>query len=283
MDPKKVPIPHRLKRFPTYRGYPVHFTVYVSQDGIPNFKSMDESRRMKAFEENLCHLCGWKLRPPFAFIGGPESVKAHRFVDGPMHVDCAEYAAKVCPFLSNPSYMVNYNSRLGMEGGELENIRPEKMALVECDRYAWRRNFGNYGEGGNHSNDPNAPGQIVSTVGAYIRVDWDIMPQSPIVNPTEIPLGVAPDDSSLGGIDTPYVKVGTKKDEIDKERIVAATFHPFADEWGVVFDVSHQRDGSSLVLLTVQWGECVRIEKTTVEDGMLELLKRYSHVGGNFR
>jgi hypothetical protein len=68
-----IPIPFRMRKFTTWHGYPIHYTVLVRPDGTPNFRSMDEHRRIECFEKNLCHLCGEKLRGgPFAFIGGPQ-------------------------------------------------------------------------------------------------------------------------------------------------------------------------------------------------------------------
>jgi hypothetical protein len=191
MHYKDLPIPHRLQRFPRWRGYPIHFTVLVKANGDPDFKAMDESRRIEAFEKNLCHLCGWKLKDgPYAFIGGPLCVDSHHFVDGPMHVECAEYAAKACPFLSSPTG--KYHQRPPEGGGlfdldtqvlvydQVANVRPDRMGLVVTYHYSWSRNGGTYGRGKGmpHAIDPSPSGQIVCVAGSYVRVDYDIMPNS---------------------------------------------------------------------------------------------------------
>lgn len=191
MHPKDLRIPDRLQRFPKWKGYPIHYTVFVEPDGTPNFRSMDENRRINAFENNLCHLCGWKLKAgPYAFIGGPMCVEAHRFVDGPMHIECAEYAARACPFLNSPTgrYSKFAESNAGQYDQDSQhvvydsvaNVRPARMGLVVAKGYTWGRTDGVYGSGKgmSHAIDPNPAGQIVCTVGEYIRVDWDIMPKS---------------------------------------------------------------------------------------------------------
>lgn len=185
-----IEIPERLKRFQLWKGYVVHFTVFIKPDGSPDFKVMNEDNRVRCFEKNWCHLCGLRMWPPYAFIGGPLCVEHRSFVDGPMHVDCAEYAARVCPFLSSPTG--KYNVQAGANAGMLDldtnimvyenvaNVRPKKMALVTSDTYTWGRTSGKYGEGEGlvHAADPNPKGQITCKPGEYIRVDWDIMPSS---------------------------------------------------------------------------------------------------------
>src|SRR5262245_29072659 len=56
---RNVPIPEALKRFPLYHGFPVHFTVLVDKKtGVPDFRSMNETRRVECFRKNWCHLSG---------------------------------------------------------------------------------------------------------------------------------------------------------------------------------------------------------------------------------
>src|SRR5437868_4997258 len=97
-------IPERLSKFPFYKGYLVHYTVYIGDDNVPDFRTTDEAKRRKCMENEWCFLCGQPLTKPMIFIGGPISVMNRVFHDGPMHDECAKYAVKVCPYLSNPNY-----------------------------------------------------------------------------------------------------------------------------------------------------------------------------------
>jgi len=181
---KDIPIPQQLQKFPLFHGYPVHYTVFVDANGKPNFKVMHEHRRIECFNKNLCHLCGEDLGDgPFAFIGGPMCVKAHRFVDGPMGIECAEYAAIACPFLSSPDG--KYASIIPVSDGDkivsyenVSNVRPSKMALVVGRSYKVQRNGYDVHVSGPHANNPYGGGQLVCVVGQYSRCDWNIMPSS---------------------------------------------------------------------------------------------------------
>lgn len=177
-----VPIPENMKRFPLWHGYPVHFTVWV-KDGVPDFKMMHEPRRVECFNKNLCHLCGKRMSAPYALIGGPLCVEAMRFIDGPMHPECAIYAAKVCPFLSSPTGrykadqpILNDNNTVTYEF--VSNVRPAKMALCLVPSYRTERNPPTNRQVGTHAANPHGPNQLVVVVREYISVDWTIMPQS---------------------------------------------------------------------------------------------------------
>lgn len=166
-----IPIPERMKKFPLWKGiYPIHYTVWV-KDGVPDFKMMHEARRMDAFGRNLCHLCGERmLNTLFAFIGGPNCVKYHAFVDGPMHPECAEWACSICPFLKNAD--AAYSRRTGGDA------RPEKMFLCLSATYTTRRNSSRvpYKPGAILADTPFQPGQTICIAG-----EWESV--------TEIPTG----------------------------------------------------------------------------------------------
>jgi hypothetical protein len=201
MNPDNIPVPERMQRFPRWRGYPIHYTVWRDPTtGEPNFRVMHEPRRVECFKKNWCHLCGRNLGAgPYCFIGGPKCVAQGAFIDGPMHRDCAEYAARVCPFLSSPTG--KYSSEVACEiDGELvtyesvPNLRPPKMALVVAGKYQTVRNPGRQranptdrGPGlwvasppppAPHAADPSGSAQIVFLVGNILEVIWDLMPQS---------------------------------------------------------------------------------------------------------
>lgn len=161
----EIEIPHRMRKFPLWKGiFPIHYTIWV-EGGVPDFKQMHEVRRIDAFNRNLCHLCGERmLNCHFAFIGGPVCVKLHAFVDGPMHLECASYAAAVCPFLS--SSRGHYSK---MTGGDK---RPDQMFLCVSDKYSTRRNSPQlkYNWGAPLATNPMQPNQMICIAGDWISV-----------------------------------------------------------------------------------------------------------------
>lgn len=143
---KDVPIPDRLKSFPIYKGFLVHFTVYVDGNGVPDFRVVNEKNRRLCMENNWCAICGQPLVKPYVFIAGPISIlESHVFVDGPMHDSCALYSVKVCPYLYNPHYterpLDSSREKVGKDGGKsttfAESVpgRPAKMALYYTNGY----------------------------------------------------------------------------------------------------------------------------------------------------
>jgi hypothetical protein len=95
-----VPVPQRMRLLPVYKGFPVPFFAAVL-DGVPDFRIADSSKKSLCAIKRLCWICGQKIRYPekFCFVGGPICVRHRLFSDGPMHLECAVFALKVCPYL----------------------------------------------------------------------------------------------------------------------------------------------------------------------------------------
>jgi hypothetical protein len=89
----------RLTRLPQWRGFPIPFFVTYRTDGTPDFKVVDESKRIRCASEKLCWVCGEALGYRFVFLGGPNAAAARTYMDGPMHEECARDALRICPFL----------------------------------------------------------------------------------------------------------------------------------------------------------------------------------------
>lgn len=96
-----IEIPERLSRRPmdSARGVPIPYVTATNPDGTHNFRAIDERRTLEAISNHLCGLCGEPLAFYMAFIGGPLAVANRSYSDPAMHLDCAEYARLVCPFL----------------------------------------------------------------------------------------------------------------------------------------------------------------------------------------
>lgn len=95
-----VEMPAALAQRPQYKGMPVPANVYVDPDGVPDFAVIDAAVAQKLIRRGECAMCGKAMSPPYAFIGGENSINLGWFNDGPMHIECAEYASQVCPFVS---------------------------------------------------------------------------------------------------------------------------------------------------------------------------------------
>jgi hypothetical protein len=128
-------MPQRMRTLPRDpRGYPVPYLVLLDSDGRPQFAVNDSRRVEESWRKGLCSICGKRLlRTPRGqreqwFIGGSRCFlhEAGAFLDPPMHLECAEYALAVCPFLAARRYRsVAFEKRA-------ERITvPDGMALVE--------------------------------------------------------------------------------------------------------------------------------------------------------
>ena len=135
-DWRAVPIPGRLARRPRdRRGYPIPAMVLIKEDGTPDFRVTDVEKWVKACNERTCALCGEQLGRHLAFVGGPLAYENRLFTDLPMHLECAEYALRVCPYIAVPNF--KYASPLPDIGedvslrvaAEVEVVRPDRFML----------------------------------------------------------------------------------------------------------------------------------------------------------
>lgn len=83
------------------RGYPVpYFVAWV--EGVPDFRISDERKLVRCVQEHRCWLCGQRLGTFLAFVVGPMCAINRISSEPPAHRECAEFAAKACPFLTRP-------------------------------------------------------------------------------------------------------------------------------------------------------------------------------------
>lgn len=97
-----LPIPPRMASLPRNKaGYVVPwFVAYF--DGEPDFRVVRENGIGEALKYKKCWLCGQHLGANAAFVIGPMCAVNRVSAEPPSHRDCATYAARACPFLSNP-------------------------------------------------------------------------------------------------------------------------------------------------------------------------------------
>lgn len=88
------------------RSYPVPFIVFLDDDGEPHFTINDARKALRCKTEDVCAICGQKLLRGRWFIGGPMSALAPTgaYIDPPLHHECMQFAASVCPYLISAKY-----------------------------------------------------------------------------------------------------------------------------------------------------------------------------------
>jgi hypothetical protein len=97
-----IPRPQRMRHLKiSPKGFPVPwFVAWI--DGVPDFRVIDTPKIGRAVRLKLCWLCGQTLGRHMAFVLGPMCAVNRVSAEPPSHRDCAEYAIKACPFLTEP-------------------------------------------------------------------------------------------------------------------------------------------------------------------------------------
>lgn len=101
--------PYRIAKLPVHRGYPVPWFVAWMDNGEPEFRTMDGRKLRLAVTDKLCWVCGEKLGKNMTFVIGPMCAVNRVSAEPPSHLDCAEYSARNCPFLSKPQMVRREN------------------------------------------------------------------------------------------------------------------------------------------------------------------------------
>jgi len=112
---KEERLPERMKALPRdRRGLPVPFIVAFGKDGTPHFTINDHRKVEKVLIEDRCGICGQTLHRKRWFVGGPRSAfETHgRYIDPPMHKECAVFALETCPYLAVKDYGNRIDDRL---------------------------------------------------------------------------------------------------------------------------------------------------------------------------
>lgn len=129
------PLPERMKRLKLdRRGYPVPwFVTWLAEestpehpievspgDGYPEFRVLRPSAIPEALKFERCWICGGQLGRFKAFVIGPMCMVNRINSEPPSHVECADFAARACPFLSRP-HMTRRENNMPI-GGETAGI-----------------------------------------------------------------------------------------------------------------------------------------------------------------
>jgi hypothetical protein len=120
------PMPRMISTLPVFRGYPVPWFVDHYPDGTPEFRAMDPAkwRLAVSLQEPRCWTCGGPLKSrsgyldTFAFLIGPMCAINRVSAEPPSHVECAEWSARNCPFLSRPQARRREDEFINVEKGK---------------------------------------------------------------------------------------------------------------------------------------------------------------------
>lgn len=91
-------MPEQLRALPVERGYPVPWFV-ARIHGQYDFRIADQRKFVLAVKGRLCWICGQPLGVEFTFPIGPMCAINRTTAEPPSHDECAEWSARVCPFL----------------------------------------------------------------------------------------------------------------------------------------------------------------------------------------
>jgi hypothetical protein len=96
------PIPRRMQSLPVEaRGYPVPwFVEWIN--GVPDFRVMDRRKWGLSLRFGHCWLCGEPVGASRTFVIGPMCGVTRTTSEPANHLECAEFAAKACPFMTLP-------------------------------------------------------------------------------------------------------------------------------------------------------------------------------------
>lgn len=103
----RPPVPDRMRHLSRdRRGFVVPWFVPWINDS-PEFRAMDGSKLNIALKRDLCWLCGGTLGRHKIFVAGAMCVINRISPEPPCHEACADYAVRVCPFLTHPKMRRN--------------------------------------------------------------------------------------------------------------------------------------------------------------------------------
>jgi hypothetical protein len=125
------PVPYFVRWF-GMDGKPVH--GLPGEADRPDFRYADQGFRYLAFKKSLCWLCGEPTGVHKVYVIGPMCVVNRATSEPACHRDCAEFAAKACPFLIHPREKRNekgLDAKAEGPGGIMIRRNPGCVALYE--------------------------------------------------------------------------------------------------------------------------------------------------------
>ena len=140
LRPELEPLPSRMQALSVdERGYVVPWFVDWL-DGKPEFRAMDMKKWIRAVREKLCWVCGQRLGRYMTFVAGPMCGINRTSSEPPSHLDCAEWSARNCPFLSNSKSIRRVDETIGADMSNVAGMaltrNPGVTMLWTCNNYS---------------------------------------------------------------------------------------------------------------------------------------------------
>lgn len=139
LRPELEALPSRMQTLAVdERGYVVPWFVDWIE-GKPEFRAMDPQKWVRAIKEKLCWVCGKQMGRYMTFVAGPMCGINRTSSEPPCHLECAEWSARNCPFLSNSSMTRRFDeSMAGAKsiGGFSITRNPGMTMLWTCLDYS---------------------------------------------------------------------------------------------------------------------------------------------------
>lgn len=114
---KDIRLPYRMRHLPiSDKGFPVPFFVswfdaagepMPTGIGTPDFRCIGPNKVADAHRRELCWICGQPRGRNMAFVIGPMCAVNRISSEPPCHLECALYAVRACPFLTQPRMVRN--------------------------------------------------------------------------------------------------------------------------------------------------------------------------------
>lgn len=101
LRPELERLPDRMTSLRVSRGYPVPWFVSWNGDE-PEFRAADGRKMVQAIRDKRCWVCGEGLGRFMTFVAGPMCGINRTSAEPPCHLECAQWSARNCPFLSRP-------------------------------------------------------------------------------------------------------------------------------------------------------------------------------------
>jgi hypothetical protein len=99
-----APTPRRMRGLPrNERGVPIPWFAGRDAEGHLRVTLLDLAKWDDAVKNRRCWMCGAPLGRYYTFVLGPVQAITRTVTEPPSHRGYAEYAVRVCPFLSNPA------------------------------------------------------------------------------------------------------------------------------------------------------------------------------------
>jgi hypothetical protein len=123
--------PERIAKLPHYKGLPITATTLVDDNGVPNFKSIDNSKVWECKRDGKCAICGEALDYWLAFMVTEEEAEKRIIFESPQHVDCLKYAFQICPWLFYSKAKYSDPKTVKMEGVTFGHSHPDREKSLE--------------------------------------------------------------------------------------------------------------------------------------------------------